>query len=65
MLLFPVAMKNEQSPRGSGADAGPSPLTAPHAPGLYDGDSGLDDDVIDIIAVVVAIVLVTMIALAC
>ena len=37
----------------------------PNAPGLYDGEKGLNDDVIDIVAVVVAIVIVTLIALAC
>jgi hypothetical protein len=58
-------MKSEQNPRASGADAGPSPVAAPHAPVLYDRDSGLDEDVIDVVAVVMAIVLVTLIALAC
>jgi hypothetical protein len=58
-------MKSEQNSRPVGAAHGTGSLIAPHAPGPYERDEGLDEDLIDVIAVVVAIVLVTMIALAC
>ena len=58
-------MKSEQNSRPVGAAHGAGSLTAPHAPGSYESGEGLDEDLIDVIAVVVAIVLVTMIALAC
>jgi hypothetical protein len=58
-------MKSEPNSRPFGAAQGASSLTGPHAPGSYERDEGLDEDLIDVIAVVVAIVLVTMIALAC
>ena len=48
-----------------GEPGSPAGFAVPNAPGLYDGEKGLNDDVIDIVAVVVAIVIVTLIALAC
>ncbi len=65
LALVPAAMKSDQSSRAGGATPGPGLFAARRASRLYDDDKGLDDDVIDIVAVVVAIVLVTMIALAC
>jgi len=61
-------MKSEQNTRAVGAVGaarGAGSFTAPQAPGPYDRDGGLDEDLVDVVAVVVAIVLVTMIALAC
>jgi hypothetical protein len=65
LASVPVAMKSEQNSRAVGAGRGAGSLIAPQGPGPYDRDSGINEDLVDLVAVVVAIALVTMIALAC
>ena len=61
-------MKRTQGRPSDGVSNGPGfpgGLAPPNAPGRYDSVTGPNDDVIDIVAVVLAVVIVTLIALAC